>query len=77
MDEQTALSYVKGIPTGVVRDMLLNGTPDEILEKAAHWRDCGVRYIVLANVGLMQRSLRKGLAGLAPFLKVVRGLKKL
>ena len=77
MDEQTALSHVKAIPTEVVRECLLCGTPDEIVDRAAQWRDCGVQYIVLANVGPLQRSLRKGMASMVPLMQVVRRLKKL
>ena len=77
MDEQTALSHVADIPSSLVREMLLNGTPDEVIEQAAQWRDCGVRYMVIANVSVMQRSLRKGLTSVMPFNKIVRGLKKL
>ncbi|HZE15815.1 MAG TPA: LLM class flavin-dependent oxidoreductase, partial [Mycobacterium sp.] len=77
MDEQTALSYVADIPSSLMREVLLNGTPDEVIEQAAQWRDCGVRYIVLANLSFMQRSLRKGLTSVQPFNKIVRGLKKL
>jgi hypothetical protein len=32
---------------------------------------------VLINGGPLQRSLRKGLASLRPFNKIIRGLKKL
>lgn len=60
-DEQTALSYIKKIPKGLVRDMLLAGTPDEVIDRAAEWRACGVRYVVLANVTSMQHSVRNGL----------------
>ena len=77
MDEQTALSHVSEIPSGVVREFLLNGTPDEVIEQAAQWRDCGVRYMVVINASIMQRSLRKGLASVPLFNKIVRGLKKL
>jgi phthiodiolone/phenolphthiodiolone dimycocerosates ketoreductase len=77
MDEHTALSYVKAIPTEVVRDCLLCGTPDEIADRAAHWRDCGVEYVVLANLGPLQRSLRKGMASMLPFVQAVRRLRKL
>src|SRR5258705_9628965 len=77
MDEQTALSHVAEIPSGVVREFLLNGTPDEVIEQAAQWRDCGVRYMVVVNVSYMQRSLRKGLMSVQPFSKIVQGLKKL
>ncbi|GAA3528031.1 LLM class flavin-dependent oxidoreductase [Mycolicibacterium helvum] len=77
MDEQTALSHVKAIPTEVVRDCLLCGTPDEIVDRAAHWRDCGVEYMVLANLGPLQRSVRKGVASMLPLLQAARRLKKL
>ena len=77
MDEQTALSHLAGIPSSLVREVLLNGTPDEVIDQAAEWRDCGVRYMVLINASFFQRSLRKGLAAVMPFNKIVRGLKKL
>jgi phthiodiolone/phenolphthiodiolone dimycocerosates ketoreductase len=76
-DEQTALSYVDQIPPALMREYLLNGTPDEVIEQAAEWRDCGVRYIVLMNFTGLQRSLRKGLASTQPFNKIIRGLKRL
>jgi phthiodiolone/phenolphthiodiolone dimycocerosates ketoreductase len=77
MDEETALSYVKKIPTEVVRNAFLTGTPDDIIERVTEWRDHGVRYIVLANISMMQRSLRKGLASMVPFTQAVRRIKKL
>jgi phthiodiolone/phenolphthiodiolone dimycocerosates ketoreductase len=77
MDEQTALSYIKTIPTSVLREITLNGPPDEVLEQAAEWRDHGVRYIVLMNMTFAQRSLRNGLAGAVPFSRIVHRLKKL
>lgn len=77
MDEQTALSYIKTIPKSVVRDYVLNGTPDEVIEQAAVWRDHGVRYLVVANVTPLQRSLRNGLAAMPAFSRIVHRLKKL
>jgi phthiodiolone/phenolphthiodiolone dimycocerosates ketoreductase len=77
MDEQTALSYIKTIPKSLLREVALNGPPDEVLEQAAEWRDHGVRYIVLMNMTFAQRSLRKGLAGAVPFSRIVHRLKKL
>lgn len=75
-DEQTALSHIKKVPKEVVRSMLLCGTPDEILERAAEWRAHGVRYLVLSDVTALQRNTRKGLAAMPSFFKVVRSLKK-
>jgi phthiodiolone/phenolphthiodiolone dimycocerosates ketoreductase len=76
-DEQTALSYIKGVAPEVLRDVILAGTPEEVIDRAAEWRDSGVRYLVLVHVSFLQRSLRNGLAATAPFHKIVRGLKKL
>ena len=77
MDEQTALSHVAQIPPALLREITLNGTPKEVIEQAAQWRDCGVRYMVLINIGPLQRSLRKGLASVQPFNKILRALKRL
>ncbi len=77
IDEPTALSYASQVPPTLAREVWLTGTPNEVIEQAAHWRDCGVRYIVLWNMSLIQRSLRKGLASTKPFNKIVRDLKRL
>jgi phthiodiolone/phenolphthiodiolone dimycocerosates ketoreductase len=77
MDEQTALSYIKTIPKSLVRDMILTGTPDDVIEQAAVWRDHGVRYLVVANVSALHRSLRNGLAAMPAFSRIVHRLKKL
>jgi phthiodiolone/phenolphthiodiolone dimycocerosates ketoreductase len=76
MDEQTALSYAAKVPTSVMREFLLSGTPGDVIDQAAEWRDCGVRYIVLTNSSFVQPSLRKGLTSAIPFGKIVRELKK-
>jgi phthiodiolone/phenolphthiodiolone dimycocerosates ketoreductase len=77
IDEQTALSHAARITPAVLRDSMLCGTPDEVVDQVAQWRDNGVRYIVLANLGMLQRSLRKGLMSAQSFGKIVQGLKKL
>jgi phthiodiolone/phenolphthiodiolone dimycocerosates ketoreductase len=76
-DERTALSHIKTIPSSLLRDMALVGTAGEVIEQAAEWRDCGVSHVVLLHCSVMQRSLRNGLAAMGPFLKIIRGLKKL
>lgn len=76
-DEQTALSNIKTIPKSLVRDAMLTGTPDEVVEQAAVWRDHGVRYLVLAHWSGLQRSLRTGLAAMPAFSRIMHRLKKL
>jgi phthiodiolone/phenolphthiodiolone dimycocerosates ketoreductase len=74
---QDLLSHAAAVRPSIMREILLNGTADEVIEQAAQWRDNGVRYLVLINAGVMQRSLRKALASILPFNKIVRGIKKL
>jgi phthiodiolone/phenolphthiodiolone dimycocerosates ketoreductase len=76
-DEQTALSYIKKVPMSVLREMYLCGTTDEIIDRAIQWRDYGVRHLVVANIGPLQRHLRKGLLSTVLFGRAVRKLKKL
>jgi phthiodiolone/phenolphthiodiolone dimycocerosates ketoreductase len=76
-NEQTALSYAGQVPPPVMREVFLSGTPDEVIDQAAQWRDRGARYVVVADVSSLQRSLRGGLAAMRPFAKILRGLKKL
>nr|WP_232423328.1 LLM class flavin-dependent oxidoreductase [Mycobacterium sp. 155] len=76
-DEETAQSYIKSVPLSLLREMYLCGTPDEIVDRAAEWRDSGVRHLVVVNVGPLQRSLRKGMLSTVLFGRAVRKLKKL
>jgi phthiodiolone/phenolphthiodiolone dimycocerosates ketoreductase len=77
IDEQTALSHAAAIPPAVLRDSALCGTPDEVIEQVAQWRDCEVRYMVMSNLSMVQRSLRKGLASARSFGQILQGVKKL
>jgi phthiodiolone/phenolphthiodiolone dimycocerosates ketoreductase len=77
LDEQTVLSYTKDVPMSLLKDALLTGTPDEVIDQVAEWRDHGVRYPVVGNLSILQPTLRKSLATMSPFSKVLRGLKKL
>ena len=71
------IAHVGKVPTEVVRHSLLCGTPDEIVSQAAEWRDCGVRYLVVTDITLMQRRMRKGLAGISASIGLIRGLRRL
>ena len=55
----------------------LTGTPDEVIDQAAEWRDHGLRYAVIADASSIQPSLRRGLAASVPFARILRGLRKL
>jgi phthiodiolone/phenolphthiodiolone dimycocerosates ketoreductase len=71
------LSYNSAVPTSLLRSGLLTGTPDEVVDQVAEWRDFGLEYGVFANASFMQPSLKKALAASAPFLQILRKVRKL
>jgi phthiodiolone/phenolphthiodiolone dimycocerosates ketoreductase len=76
-DEQTVLSYTADVPISIAKEFFLTGTPDEVIEQAAEWRDCGMDYPVLANMSAVQPSLRRGVAANVPFVRILRQLRRL
>jgi phthiodiolone/phenolphthiodiolone dimycocerosates ketoreductase len=77
MDKQTVLSYTAQVPVSLLKEAFLTGTPDDVIEQVAQWRDHGVRYIVVCNISTLQPSLRKGLTASIPLATILRRLKKL
>jgi phthiodiolone/phenolphthiodiolone dimycocerosates ketoreductase len=77
LDEQTVLSYARQAPSSLLKEAMLTGTPEDVLDQAAEWRDHGLRYVVVCNLSGLQPSLRKGLASGVPFFRILRGLRKL
>jgi phthiodiolone/phenolphthiodiolone dimycocerosates ketoreductase len=77
LDEHTVLSYTSDVPPSLLKEGLLHGTPDEVVDQVAEWRDHGLRYPVIANISAIQPSLRRGLAATAPFITILRRLRKL
>jgi phthiodiolone/phenolphthiodiolone dimycocerosates ketoreductase len=76
-DEQTVLSYTADVPISIAKEAFLTGTPDEVIEQAAEWRHHGLDYPVVANISAVQPSLRRGLAATAPFIRILRRLRRL
>ena len=77
LDEQTVLSYTARVPASLMKEFFLTGTPQEVVDQVAHWRDHGLRSLVVMNLSILQPSLRNGLEANAPFVRILRGLKKL
>jgi phthiodiolone/phenolphthiodiolone dimycocerosates ketoreductase len=77
IDKQTALSFAAKVPASLMKELTFNGTPDEVIDQVAEWRDDGLRYLLIINAGPLNPSLRKGLASNAPYVKVLRRLNKL
>ncbi|MDT5004031.1 MAG: phthiodiolone/phenolphthiodiolone dimycocerosates ketoreductase [Mycobacterium sp.] len=77
LDEQTVLSYTANVPGSLLRSCLLHGTPNEVVDQVAEWRDFGLEYGVFANISFLQASMKNGLAAGAPFVQILRRLRKL
>lgn len=77
IDEQTALSYAAKVPAALMREITFNGTPDEVIDQVAHWRDHGLRYLVAINGSQLNSKITKGVSATLPFVRLLRGLGKL
>ena len=60
-----------------LKQYILSGTPDEVIDQLAAYRDHGVRYPVLCNISVVQAKLSRGLAATLPFMKILRGIRKM
>jgi phthiodiolone/phenolphthiodiolone dimycocerosates ketoreductase len=77
IDQQTALSYAAQVPLPLMKEITFNGTPDEVIDQVADWRDHGLRYLLVINGSMLNPKLRKGSAASLPHMKVLRRLKEL
>jgi phthiodiolone/phenolphthiodiolone dimycocerosates ketoreductase len=77
LDEATALSHIASVPPSLMRRCLLSGTPDEILDQLAAYRDQGVQYPALLNMSTIQPKLSRGLSTALPFMRILRGIRKM
>ena len=77
LDKQTVLSLTANVPPSLLKECLLTGTPSDVIEQVAEWRDRGLQYPIIGNLSSLQPSLRRGLAANLPFTKILRRLRKL
>jgi phthiodiolone/phenolphthiodiolone dimycocerosates ketoreductase len=77
LDEQTVLSLTADVPPSLLKQMLLTGTHNEVIEQVAEWRNQGLRYAVLGNLSTLQPSLCRGVAASLSFTRILRQLRKL
>ncbi|MFD9670160.1 LLM class flavin-dependent oxidoreductase [Rhodococcus sp. NPDC059968] len=77
IDEATALDYADRVPPSLVRETFLTGTPTDIIDQLADWRDNGARYAVLANLSAVHPQMSVGLASSLPLVQILRGTKRL
>ncbi|WP_197375989.1 LLM class flavin-dependent oxidoreductase [Mycolicibacterium baixiangningiae] len=74
-DEDTALRLVGQVPPAVVREIILSGTPTEIVDRVAEWRDHGLRHVVIAD--LSQAGPKAKASAALATLQALRKLRKL
>lgn len=77
LDEQTVLSMTEDVPIALLKESILTGTPAEVVDQMAVWRDHGLRYAVVCNASAMQPSLYRGLEAMVPFAKIIHRLGRL
>ena len=77
IDRETALSYTARVPQSLMKEICFHGTPDEVLDQVAEWRNHGLRYLLVLNGSQLNPRLRKAVTASAPFGNVLRGLRKL
>ncbi len=77
LDGQTALALAEKTPPSLLREIFITGTPRDIVDQVAQWRDHGLRYAVVANASILQRNLRKGMMTTGPLTTILRSLRKL
>ena len=58
-DEQTALAHAAAVPISLLRQFVLTGTPDEVIDRLAVWRDHGVSYPCCATSVSCKRSCNR------------------
>jgi phthiodiolone/phenolphthiodiolone dimycocerosates ketoreductase len=77
LDAADVLAAAAAVPRKLMEAAFLTGTPDDIVDQAAEWRDYGVRYFVLGNLSVLQPNLRRALRAGVPLGRVLRGFRKL
>ncbi len=77
IDKETALAYAAKVPLSLMKEICFHGTARDVLEQVAEWRDNGLRYLLVLNASQTNPEPHRVVAATPPFLRVLRGLKKL
>ncbi len=78
IDEETVLGLTRRVPESVLRS-LVAGTPSEVVDQLAAWRDNGLQHCVLA-LGASQicsSTVPGMLTAFRPFFQAARGVRRL
>jgi len=74
--EDDALDYGRRVPEGLLRAAILCGTPSEIVDRLACYRDHGLRHPVLVNAAPFVQ-LGRGAASYPSMVHLLRGVRRL
>lgn len=77
LDRDTVLSYSEKVSPAMVREYCIVGTPDEIRDQIAVWRDHGLRYPVLVNFSSLHPDFSPVLTSNVPIVRALRKLRHL
>ncbi|MFB7873739.1 LLM class flavin-dependent oxidoreductase [Nocardia sp. NPDC056064] len=77
LDRATVLSGVEQIPVSMIREYCVTGTPTQIQDQLAEWRDGGLEYPVLVNVSSFRPDVTRGLSSGVPFIRALRKIRRL
>lgn len=77
MDEREALDAASKVPASLIRNFVLAGTPSQILDQLAEWRDHGMQYPLLLNMGMLQPSVPTGVLTYAAYTQMLLGIRRL
>jgi phthiodiolone/phenolphthiodiolone dimycocerosates ketoreductase len=72
IDHDTAMSYVEKVPASLVRDYCLAGSPDDVRDQLAVWRDHGLRHALLLNLGGFGQGVRQSVMAVPSFVRALR-----
>ena len=75
--KEAVLSYAARVPRSLMDEITFNGTPSEILDQVAEWRDHGLRYLVVFNGSVAQPRMRGIAASISPYARLLRNLRRL
>jgi hypothetical protein len=49
LDKPAITAYIATTPASLLREVFVTGTPNEVVDQLAEWRDHGLRYLVVAD----------------------------
>lgn len=77
LTEQQALRCAEQVPDALLGAEFPNGTPADIVDRIAEYRNHGLRHAVLVNMSVLHPNLSAGLGSAIPFITAIRQLRRM